>query len=266
MAHSGMQIARQSPAEALAALDSASAGLSGKEATRRLEEFGPNRVEAVARTPWWLSLLGEFTHFFALILWFAAILAFTAAYLQPGEGMFELGLAILGVIVVNGSFSFWQTYRAEQALAALEKLLPQSVKVRRDGLESDIPVDQLVPGDILLLIEGAKVPADCRLLESWGLRVNLSTLTGETYPAAGPEPAARSTRWPPTACCWPARGVSGGEPRAVVYASPTGASTATRNRRCRRKSAAFHGGRDDGARRASPSFSGQAVACLSGPT
>ncbi|UCV21155.1 cation-translocating P-type ATPase [Ferribacterium limneticum] len=217
-----MQIARQSPAEALASLDSASDGLNAREAARRLEEFGPNRVEAAARTPWWLSLLGEFTHFFALILWFAAILAFTAAYLQPGEGMFELGLAILGVILVNGSFSFWQTYRAEQALAALEKLLPQSVKVRRDGQEIDIPADQLVPGDILLLIEGAKVPADCRLVESWGLRVNLSTLTGETYPKARSEAAETAAAFDPLAAhCLLLAGtlVVSGEGRAVVYAT-----------------------------------------------
>jgi sodium/potassium-transporting ATPase subunit alpha len=208
MEHSGMQIARQSPAEALAALNSAHDGLSMKEAVRRLGEFGLNRVEAVARKPWWLNLLGEFTHFFALILWVAAILAFSAAYLQPGEGMFELGLAILGVILVNGGFSFWQTYRAEQALAALEKLLPQSVKVRRDGREMDIPAEHLVPGDILLLIEGAKVPADCRLVESWGLRVNLSTLTGKPIrkPAVrSPKKPMRSIHWRPTACCWRVR-------------------------------------------------------------
>ncbi len=217
-----MQIARQSPAEALAALDSGPDGLAGKEAARRLSEFGPNRVEAVARAPWWLSLLGEFTHFFALILWFAAILAFTAAYLQPGEGMFELGLAILGVILVNGSFSFWQTYRAEQALAALEKLLPQSVKVRRDGREMDIPADQLVPGDLLLLIEGAKVPADCRLVESWGLRVNLSTLTGETYPKARSEAAEKAAAFDPLAAhCLLLAGtlIVSGEGSAVVYAT-----------------------------------------------
>ncbi|TXT27808.1 MAG: sodium/potassium-transporting ATPase subunit alpha [Rhodocyclaceae bacterium] len=217
-----MQIARQTPAEALVALDSAPGGLSAREAARRLEEFGPNRVEAAARMPWWLSLLGEFTHFFALILWFAAILAFVAAYLQPGEGMFELGLAILGVILVNGGFSFWQTYRAEQALAALEKLLPQSVKVRRHGQEIDIPADQLVPGDILLLIEGAKVPADCRLVESWGLRVNLSTLTGETYPKARSEAAETAAAFDPLAAhCLLLAGtlVVSGEGRAVVYAT-----------------------------------------------
>jgi len=222
MEHSGMKIARLSPREALAALGSAVDGLAAREAARRLAEFGANRVAAVARVSPWLTLLGEFIHFFALILWFAAALAFTAARLEPGQGMFELGLAIVGVILINGGFSFWQTYRAEQALAALEKLLPQQVKVRRDGRELDMPADQLVPGDLLLLAEGAKVPADCRLIESWGLRVNLATLTGETYPksrSAAAEPAGGLD--PLAAHCLLLAGTSvvSGEGSAVVYAT-----------------------------------------------
>ncbi|MGE5946978.1 MAG: cation-translocating P-type ATPase [Betaproteobacteria bacterium] len=223
MEHSGMQIARQSPGAALAALDSAIGGLSGVEAVRRLSEFGPNRVAAVACTPRWLILAREFTHFFALILWVAALLAFAAAYLDPGQGMLELGMAIVGVILVNGGFSFWQTYRAEQALAALEKLLPQRVEVRRDGRQMVVEADQLVPGDILLLGEGAKVPADCRLIESWGLRVNLATLTGETYPKARSEAAepAAAPADPLTAHCLLLAGtlIVSGEGSAVVYAT-----------------------------------------------
>ncbi|MGE5471417.1 MAG: cation-translocating P-type ATPase [Bacteroidota bacterium] len=222
MEHRGIQIAHLAPAAALTALDSGAAGLAGKEAARRLAEFGPNRIATVARQSPWLSLLGEFIHFFALILWFAAGLAFTAAFLEPGQGMFELGLAIVGVILVNGSFSFWQSYRAEQALAALEKLLPQQVRVRRDGAETEIPADQLVPGDVLLSAEGAKVPADCRLIESWGLRVNLATLTGESYPKARSElPEAEDVFDPLAAHCLLLAGtlVVSGEAAAVVYAT-----------------------------------------------
>ena len=177
-------IAHQTPDEALAALDSSLAGLTQEVAQRRLAEFGPNRVEAAAKAPLWLVLLQEFTHFFALILWLAAGLAFFAEHADPGLGMMELGWAIIGVIVVNGSFSFWQSYRAEQALLALQQLLPQQVDVRRGGRTVRILADQLVPGDLVLLAEGAKVPADCRLIESWGVRANLSTLTGESRPKA----------------------------------------------------------------------------------
>jgi sodium/potassium-transporting ATPase subunit alpha len=184
MNSSSMSIAHQSPAAALSALGSNPEGLSTAEAARRLREFGPNRVEAAAREPLWLALLREFSHFFALILWLAAGLAFLAERYQPGQGMAELGFAIVGVIVVNGCFSFWQAYRAEQALAALRQLLPQRVDVRRAAGVEEVDAAALVPGDIVLLAEGAKVPADCRIVESWGLRVNLATLTGESRPKA----------------------------------------------------------------------------------
>lgn len=222
MTHSGVQIAQQAPAEALAALGTTLLGLSTAESRRRLAAFGPNSVQGVLRAPWWLSLLREFTHFFALILWLAAALAFSVAYREPGQGMLEMGTAIVVVVLVNGGFSFWQTYRAEQALAALEKLLPQQVRVRRDGMELEIPAAQLVPGDVVLVAEGAKVPADCRLIESWGLRVNLSTLTGESYPKSRSERAEESDAPDPlNAHCLLLAGtlIVSGEATAMVYAT-----------------------------------------------
>jgi len=111
-------LAAQPPATVLQLLGSRSGGLSEAEARHRLQEFGPNRVEAAPREPLWLTLAREFTHFFALILWLAAALALVAERFDPGQGMLELALAIVGVIVVNGVFSFWQAWRAEAALAA----------------------------------------------------------------------------------------------------------------------------------------------------
>jgi len=129
-----------------------------------------------------VRFLLEFTNFFALILWVAAGLAWFAETRNPGEGMAQLGVAILAVILINGVFSFWQEYRAEQAIAALRKLLPQQVKVRRDGQLQTLAAELLVPGDLLLLEEGDNVPADCRLIEAVGVRVNTSTITGESLP------------------------------------------------------------------------------------
>ncbi|MBS1154492.1 MAG: ATPase, P-type (transporting), superfamily, subfamily [Proteobacteria bacterium] len=169
---------------ALTSLKSRLEGLRADEVSRRQREFGPNRVEAVAREPLWLSFAREFTHFFALILWLAAGLAFFAETQSRGQGMLQLGIAVVGVIVINGVFSFWQTYRAEQALSALRQLLPQQVNVLREGAEGTQPVEALVPGDILLLGEGDKVPADCRVIEAFDLRVNLATVTGEALPKA----------------------------------------------------------------------------------
>jgi calcium-translocating P-type ATPase len=131
-----------------------------------------------------LRFFKEFTHFCALILWLAAGMAFFAEYQQPGGGMDILGYAVLGVILINGLFSFWQQYRAEHAINALQKLLPHYVKVERAGKLEQIQVAQLVPGDVILLQEGDNVPADCRLLEAFSLRVNNATVTGESLPQA----------------------------------------------------------------------------------
>jgi sodium/potassium-transporting ATPase subunit alpha len=216
----GMRISQQAPDTALAALGGSRQGLAASEVRRRLAEFGPNRVEAAPRQPLWLTLLREFTYFFALILWLAAGLAFLAEHFDPGQGMAELGLAIIGVILVNGVFSFWQAYRAEQALAALRQLLPQRVSVRRAGGDVDIDVAALVPGDLVLLAEGARVPADCRIIEAWGLRVDLATLSGESRPRVR-GPAADDVVDPLQARCLLLAGtlIVAGECSAVVYAT-----------------------------------------------
>lgn len=180
---SNMNVAEQTPDAALRMLGSRMQGLSESEAEHRLQEFGPNRIEAAARDPLWLNLTREFVNFFAVILWLAAGLAFLAEHFQPDQGMARLGLAIIAVIIINGAFSFWQAYRAEQALHALRQVLPQRVMVRRDGRLREVDAASLVPGDVVLLAEGAKIPADSRILESRGLRVNMATLTGESRPS-----------------------------------------------------------------------------------
>ena len=129
-----MKIQQQSIEEALHVLRSGAGGLSEDEARRRLGEFGPNAVEPFRGESIPRRLLREFVHFFALILWAAAALAFYAEWNEPGGGMATLGWAIVGVILINGAFSFWQVYGAEKALRALERLLPRRVKVLRDGV------------------------------------------------------------------------------------------------------------------------------------
>jgi len=175
-----MHITHLSTDDVLSSLRTAWSGLDAAEAARRLREFGPNRIEEVAGRPLWLRFLREFTHFFALILWVAAALALFAETRDPGSGMWQLGVAILAVIAINGVFSFLQEYRAERAIAALRRLLPTDVKVFRDGALQSLRAEVLVPGDLVLLGEGDNVPADCRLVEASGVRVDLSTLTGES--------------------------------------------------------------------------------------
>jgi calcium-translocating P-type ATPase len=169
---------------ALASLHSRHSGLTAIEVEKRLKEYGKNQIDEVRGESLILRFVKEFIHFFALILWLAAGLAFFAEFQQPGEGMKTLGYAILGVILVNGVFSFWQQFRAERAISALQKLLPSYVKVLRENQIKQIFATDLVPGDVLVLQEGDNVPGDCRLLEAFSLRVNNATVTGESLPQA----------------------------------------------------------------------------------
>ncbi len=177
-----MRIHQLSPLDAVASLQSTAAGLSRAEVERRLREYGRNEVEKVTRGPLWLRLGKEFTSFFSLILWVAAGLAFMAEWSDPGQGMSKVGYSIVTVILVSGLFSFWQEYRVEQTLAALRKLLPQQAQVLREGKITRVPAEQLVPGDIVHLEQGDKIPADCRLIEAFGARVNNAAVTGESLP------------------------------------------------------------------------------------
>ena len=215
-----MKIRHLTVADAFASLKSGLAGLSEAEAERRLAEFGPNEVEEVAHEPLALTFAREFVHFFAIILWIAAGLAFFAEWREPGQGMATLGCAIVGVIVINGVFSFWQAYRAGQALAALKKLLPNATKVMREGVVRQVRAAQLVPGDVILLEAGDILPADCRLVEAFSVRVNNATVTGESLPAARdtepstePEPMhSRNTLLAGTS-------LVSGEAKALVFAT-----------------------------------------------
>ncbi|MEK7821023.1 MAG: cation-transporting P-type ATPase, partial [Pseudomonadota bacterium] len=157
-------------------------GLTPAEVAERLREVGPNAIETRRRHQWIGSLARQFTNFFAVLLYIAAAFCFVSDRVQPGESMDILGWALLGVAVLNGLFGFIQEYRAERAMEELRKLLPQKVVVQRAGREETIPVEQLVPGDVLKIAEGDRIPADGRLVECLDLVVNNAPLTGEARP------------------------------------------------------------------------------------
>ena len=179
-----MRIHQLSPLDAVASLKSAPTGLGSAEVEHRLREYGRNEVAESARGSLWLRLVKEFMSFFSLILWVAAGLAFFAEWSDPGQNMGKVGYAIVTVILVSGLFSFWQEYRVEQTLAALRRLLPRQAQVLREGRIIGIPAEQLVPGDIVHLEPGDNIPADCRLIEAFGARVNNAAITGESLAKA----------------------------------------------------------------------------------
>jgi Ca2+-transporting ATPase len=151
-------------------------GLTAAEAQARLQQYGPNAIQTIKGTPLWKKFLANFTHLMALLLWAGGIMAFIGQ-------MPQLGWAVWAVILINGVFSFWQEFKAEKATEALKKLLPSFARVIRDGQELKLPTEELVPGDVILLAEGDHISADARLVEENELRVNLSTLNGESVPA-----------------------------------------------------------------------------------
>jgi potassium/sodium efflux P-type ATPase len=150
-------------------------GLTQAEAEERLQRYGRNIIREVKGKPLYLKFLANFTHLMAILLWAGGIVGFIAR-------MPQLGIAIWMVNVINGVFSFWQEYRAEKATEALHKLLPHYVRTLREGEEQRILAEELVPGDVLLLAEGDRISADGRLVQEAELRVDQSTLSGESHP------------------------------------------------------------------------------------
>ena len=185
-----MLIHQVSLEDAFAMLHSRRSGLSADECAARLQEYGPNRLQHVPPSPLVRRVLAHFTHFFAVMLWVASGLALLAEFRMPGQGMGTLAVAIVGVIVCNGAFSFWQQYRAEETMAALQRLLPHHVRVMRAGAATLVPSERIVTGDVILLSTGDNVPADCRLIEAFGMRVNNATITGESRPVSRDSRAA----------------------------------------------------------------------------
>jgi calcium-translocating P-type ATPase len=159
----------------VAPADAGRTGLSSARALELLGQVGHNVLPEPQRVPAWRSLLAQFVHFFALLLWVAAGLALVAR-------MPALAAAIAAVVVVNGVFSFVQENRAEHAAAALRDLLPVLATVIRDGHEQQVTADLIVPGDLVLLAAGDRVTADMRCATGEDLLVDTSTLTGESVP------------------------------------------------------------------------------------
>jgi sodium/potassium-transporting ATPase subunit alpha len=179
-----VQIHNLEAAAVFHALGSRSEGLSSAEAVERSQQVGANSVKA--SDPWRLvrNLLSQLTNFFTLLLFLAAGISFFAEYVQPGQSMHILGWALLAVALLNALFCFFQEFKAEQAMAALQQFLPVNVEVLRSNLVVMLPAEQIVPGDLLLLKEGDRIPADARLIEAKALLISNAPLTGESQPCA----------------------------------------------------------------------------------
>ncbi|MGB8362133.1 MAG: cation-transporting P-type ATPase [Acidimicrobiia bacterium] len=169
------QTAGLPPQEVMELLGTTPRGLGQAEVERRRAQYGPNTVSPAPRPRLLRRFSANFGHLMAILLWVAGGVALIA-------GLPELAVAVWVVNVINGLFSAWQEHKAEQATRALLQLLPTTALVVRDGQPEQIEAIDLVPGDIVILEEGDHVSVDGRLVESVNLRVDQSTLTGESRP------------------------------------------------------------------------------------
>ena len=137
-------------------------GLESKEASKRLEKYGENKLQEPEKVPAFLRFLSQYNDPLNYLLIGAALLALLLHPDKPGDSIF---IAI--VLTANAFFGFWQENKAEQEMGALKKMTISRCVVCRDGVELEISTTQLVPGDIVKVEEGLKVPADMRITESW---------------------------------------------------------------------------------------------------
>jgi Ca2+-transporting ATPase len=161
--------------EALTLLQSTAAGLTGAEAARRLAEHGPNELQAGKRISPWALFLEQFKNILILILLLAVGLS---ALLGHGVEAMAIAAIVLFAVVLG----FVQEYRAERAIEALRQMAAPTATVLRGGEEHEVPARDLVPGDVILLHAGDKIPADARLIEAINLQVEEAALTGESLP------------------------------------------------------------------------------------
>lgn len=161
--------------EVLSSLGTTLDGLTDDEAGLRLQKFGRNEMIAEEKPDPFRMLLSQFKSILIIILVFATI--FSAAI-----GEFIDAIVILAIILASAGLGFFQEFRAERALEALKKMLSPSTTVLRNGKENDMPSNELVPGDIVLLEAGDRISADARLLEIANIKVDEAPLTGESIP------------------------------------------------------------------------------------
>jgi len=161
--------------EALAYLASKREGLSQQEAQHRLAQFGPNELAEKEKISAWKILLEQFKNFLIIIL-------LVAVALSAITGEVADAIVIFIIVLFAAGLGFIQEYRAERAMEALKRMAAPTTSVLRDRREIEIPAHEVVPGDIVLLKTGDRIPADARLIEAVNIKVDEASLTGESVP------------------------------------------------------------------------------------
>jgi len=159
--------------EVLDALKTSENGLTNDEAERRLKEYGPNEITEDAAVSKWMIFLSQFKDLLVIVLIVAGFISLAIGSVRDGAIMFI-------IVIINALIGFFQEYKANKVLARLKELITSPAKVKRNGELTEIPQSKLVPGDIVYIEAGDKVPADLRIIEAFNLRTNEFSLTGES--------------------------------------------------------------------------------------
>jgi Ca2+-transporting ATPase len=161
--------------EVFEALGTGEKGLSSEDAEKRRAQYGENTLTTIAKTPQWLQFLLQFKDALVIILIVAGIISLAVGNFRDGSIMFI-------IVLINAGIGYFQEHKAERIMDSLKKLVQSPAKVFRNGELIELSQEKLVPGDIIYLEEGDKAPADIRIIESFNLRTNDFSLTGESMP------------------------------------------------------------------------------------
>src|SRR5688572_4157517 len=202
----------------------AAQGLSEAEVQRRLGQHGPNALAARAAEPAWRKLLEQFRDPLVYLLLGAVAVSLAAWWFEGAHGLPFEALVVAGIVLANALLGYFEEAKAEQAVAALQRMSEATASVLRAGSQQRVPAAAIVPGDILLLAEGDAVAADARLLTAANLRVAEAALTGESEPvlkqaARCSEPVALADR---VNMVYKGTAVAQGVGRSVVTATGMG--------------------------------------------
>ena len=156
-------------------------GLAELEVEKRKLEFGKNKLEEKKKESLFIKFIKQFNDFMIIILIIASIVSAVVSKMQ-GENDYFDSIIIIAIVILNAIMGLVQEQRAEKSIESLKKMTPEMAKVLRDGKIEEINAEELVPGDIIELEDGKYVPADCRIIESYNLKIEESSLTGETEP------------------------------------------------------------------------------------
>lgn len=160
---------------------SKSVGLTEEEAQRRLNQYGKNKLEQGKKTSIFVKFIKQFNDFMIIILIASAIISAVLAYVEHSNDYID-SIIIIAIVILNAIMGVIQESKAEKSIEALQKLANPQAKVVRSGKIKNIPSEELVPGDLVIVEAGSFVPADMRLISTYNFKVEESALTGETIP------------------------------------------------------------------------------------